>query len=52
MQYTIEKSADLEIIKVTVDGMLTLLERKEIYSQAISELKKNNLNVSSRNICV
>jgi hypothetical protein len=44
MKYTIEKSADLEIIKVTVDGMLTLLERKEIYSQAISELKRNGYN--------
>ena len=44
MKYTIEKSADLEIIKVTVGGMLTLLERKEIYSQAISELKRNGYN--------
>ena len=44
MKYTIEKLADLEIIKVTIDGGLTLLERKEIFSQAISELKINGYN--------
>jgi len=44
MKYTIEKSADLEIIKVTVDGGINLLKRKEIYSQAISELKRNGYN--------
>ena len=44
MKYTIEKSADLEIIEVTVDGSLTLLEREKIYSQAISELKRNGYN--------
>ena len=44
MKYTIEKSADLEIIKVTVDGGINLLKRKEIYSKAISELKRNGYN--------
>ena len=44
MGYKIEKLADLEIIKVTIDGRLNLLERKEIYSQAISELKRNGYN--------
>ena len=44
MKHTIEKLADLEIIKVTIDGRLNLLERKEIYSQAISELKRNGYN--------
>jgi hypothetical protein len=44
MKYTIEKLADLEIVKVTIDGGLNLLERKEIYSQAISELKRNGYN--------
>jgi hypothetical protein len=41
MKYTIENSSDLEITKVTIDGRLTLLERKKIYSKAISELKRN-----------
>jgi hypothetical protein len=44
MKYIIEKLADLKIIKVTIDGRLTLLEREEIYSQAISELKRNGYN--------
>jgi hypothetical protein len=44
MKYKIEKLADLEIVKVTIDGGINLLERKEIYSQAISELKKNGYN--------
>ena len=44
MKYTIEKSADLEIIKVTVDGRLNHLVRKEIFSQVISELKTNGYN--------
>ena len=44
MGYKIEKLADLKIIKVTIDGRLTLLEREEIYSQAISELKRNGYN--------
>ena len=44
MKYTIEKLADLEIIKVTIDGKLNYLEREEIYSQAISELKTNGYN--------
>ena len=44
MKYKIEKLSDLEIIKVTIDGELNLLERKEIFSQAISELKRNGYN--------
>jgi hypothetical protein len=44
MKYTIEKLADLEIIKVTIDGELNHLERKEIYSQTISELNRNGYN--------
>ena len=44
MKYIIEKLADLETIKVTIDGGLNLLERKEIFSQAISELKTNGYN--------
>ena len=44
MKFTIEKLADLEVIKVTIDGKLNILERKEIYSQAISELKTNGYN--------
>ena len=44
MKYTIEKLADLEIIKATIDGRLNLLERKEIVSKAISELKTNGYN--------
>ena len=44
MKYKIEKLSDLEIIKVTIDGELNLLERKEIFSQAISELKTNGYN--------
>ena len=44
MKYIIEKLADLEIIKVTIDGGLNLLERKEIFSQSISELKTNGYN--------
>ena len=44
MQYKIEKLADLEIIKVTLDGRLNHLERKDIYPQAISELNRNGYN--------
>jgi hypothetical protein len=44
MEYTIEKLADLEIIKVTLDGRLNHLERKDIYPQAISELNRNGYN--------
>ena len=44
MKYKIEKLADLEIIKVTIDGKLNYSEREEIYSQAISELKTNGYN--------
>ena len=44
MEYKIEKLADLEIIKVTLDGRLNHLERKDIYPQAISELNRNGYN--------
>jgi hypothetical protein len=44
MEYTIEKLADLEIIKVTLDGRLNHLERKDIYPQAIYELNRNGYN--------
>jgi hypothetical protein len=44
MKYIIKKLADIEIIKVTIVGELNLLERKEIFSQAISELKTNGYN--------
>ena len=44
MEYKIEKLADLEIIKVTFDGRLNHLERKDIYPQAISELNRNGYN--------
>jgi primosomal protein N'' len=44
VKYKIEKLADLEIIKVTIDGKLNYLEREEIYSQAMSELKTNGYN--------
>jgi hypothetical protein len=44
MKYIIKKLADIEIIKVTIVGELNLLERKEICSQAISELKTNGYN--------
>ena len=42
MEYTIEKLDDLGIIKVTVDGMITLSERKDIFTQAISVLNRNS----------
>ena len=44
MEYKIEKLADLEIIKVTLEGRLNHLERKDIYPQAISELNRNGYN--------
>ena len=44
MKYIIEKLADLEIVKVTIDGGLNLLERKEIFSQSISEQNGNGYN--------
>jgi hypothetical protein len=44
MKYKIKKLSDIEIIKVTIVGELNLLERKEIFSQAISELKTNGYN--------
>ena len=44
MEYKIEILADLEIIKVTLDGRLNHLERKDIYPQAISELNRNGYN--------
>ena len=44
MKYIIEKLAGLEIIKVTIDAKLNLSERKEIFSEAISELERNGYN--------
>jgi hypothetical protein len=44
LKYTIEKLSDLEIIKVPIDGLLNLSERKEIFSQSISELERNGYN--------
>jgi len=44
MEYKIENLADLEMIKVTFDGRLNHLERKDIYPQAISELNRNGYN--------
>jgi hypothetical protein len=44
MEYKLEKLADLEIIKVTLDGRVNHLEKKEIYPQAISELNRNGYN--------
>ena len=44
MEYKIEKLADLEIIKVTLEGRPNHLERKDIYPQAISELNRSGYN--------
>ena len=44
MKYIIEELAGLEIIKVTIDAKLNLSERKEIFSEAISELGRNGYN--------
>ena len=41
MKYTIDKLADLEIIKVTVLGTLNQHIRKEILLEALSELNTN-----------
>ncbi len=41
MKYTIDKLADLEIIKVTASGTLNQDIRKEIISEALSELNTN-----------
>ena len=41
MKYIIDKSSDLEIIKVTVSGTLKQDIRKEILSKAVSELNTN-----------
>ena len=41
MKYVIDKLADLEIIKVTASGTLNQDIRKEIISEALSELNTN-----------
>jgi len=41
MKYVIDKLADLEIIKVTVLGNLSLEARKELFLKAVSELNTN-----------
>ena len=41
MKYVIDKLSDLEIIKVTASGTLNQEIRKEIISEALSELNKN-----------
>ena len=41
MKYTIDKLSDLEIIKVTASGTLNQDIRKEIISEALSELNTN-----------
>jgi len=42
MKYTIDKLADLEILKITVLETLNQDIRKEIISEALSELNTNN----------
>ncbi len=41
MKYTIDKLADLEILKITVSGTLNQDIRKEILLEAVSELNTN-----------
>jgi len=41
MKYVIDKLSDLEIIKVTVSGILNQDIRKEIHSKAVSDLNIN-----------
>ena len=38
MNYKIEILSDLEIVKVTVDGPIDILEKKDFYSKALKEL--------------